>query len=61
MDLEYYILSNLKINEIIDQNFEINSQQNVEKVIKDKGVEYENINNRIVRNRINIYIIYYII
>jgi len=47
MDLEYYILSSAKTQEIVDQNFDI-SQQNVEKVTKDKVAEYDQINQRIV-------------
>jgi hypothetical protein len=47
MDLEYYISSNLKSQQIIDENFEI-TQHNIEKVTKDKVAEYENINQRIV-------------
>ena len=47
MASEYYILSSAKTQEIVDQNFDI-SQQNVEKVTKDKVAEYDQINQRIV-------------
>lgn len=47
MDLEYNILSNQKIQEIVEKNFEI-TERNIEKVTKDKVQEYEDINQRIV-------------
>ena len=60
MDLEYYILSNLKTNEIINKNFEI-TEQNVERVTKDKVAEYESINQRIVAFLIKPFILHNII
>jgi len=47
IDLEYNILSNHKIQEMAEHNFEI-TERNIEKVTKDKFKEYEDINQRIV-------------
>ncbi len=47
MDLEYFLESNKKVEQINDENFEI-QEQNLQKVTKDKIGEYEQINQQIV-------------